>query len=90
MVAISTVGNFRTRLSLSEILSDLIRCKLVGYPWFCSARPRSSHVSKWQMCIKRIEVNFPLKVKRPSDFWSDIRSLDNNHHRHHLLVTRGK
>ena len=41
MVAISKVGNFRTRLSLSEILSDLIRCKLVRYPWFCSARPRS-------------------------------------------------
>ena len=36
-----SLSNFRTRLSLSEILSDLIRCKLVRYPWFCSARPRS-------------------------------------------------
>ncbi|KAM7446110.1 hypothetical protein ABFA07_005573 [Porites harrisoni] len=45
---------------------------------------------KWQMCITRIEVNFPLKVKCPSDFCSEIRSMDNNHHRHHLLVTRGK
>ena len=36
MVAISKVGNFRTRLSLSEILSDPIRCKLVRYQWFCS------------------------------------------------------
>ena len=33
----------------------------------------ASHVSKWQMCIKCIEVNFSLKVKRPSDFCSDIR-----------------
>ena len=41
MVAISKVGNFRTRLSLSEILSDLIRCKPVRYLWFCSAGPRS-------------------------------------------------
>ena len=73
MVAISKVRNFRTRLSLSEILSDLIRCKLVRYPWFCSARPRSFTLSKWQMCITRIEVNFPLKVKRPSDFCSEIR-----------------
>ena len=36
MVAISKAGNFRTRLSLSEILSDPIRCKLVRYQWFCS------------------------------------------------------
>ena len=71
MVAVSKVGNFRTRLSLSEILSDLIRCKLVRYPWFCSARPRSLTLSKWQMCITRIEVNFPLKVKRPLDFCSE-------------------
>ena len=68
-----SLSNFRTRLSLSEILSDLIRCKLVRYPWFCSARPRSFTLSKWQMCITRIEVNFPLKVKRPSDFCSEIR-----------------
>ena len=33
----------------------------------------ASHVSKWQMCITRTEVNFPLKVKRPSDFCSEIR-----------------
>ena len=76
MVAISKVGNFRTRLSLSEILSDLIRCKLVRYPWFCSARPRSfTCFKKWQMCITRIEVNFPLKVNRPSDFCFEIRYL---------------
>ena len=29
----------------------------------------ASHVSKWQMCITRIEVNFPLKLKRPIRFW---------------------
>ena len=73
MVAISKVGNFRTRLSLSEILSDLIRCRPVRYPWFCSVRPRSWwHLPFWNMWI-RIEVNFPLKVKRPSDFCSEIR-----------------
>ena len=33
----------------------------------------ASHFSKWQMCITGIEVNFPLKVKRPSDFCSEIR-----------------
>ena len=33
----------------------------------------ASHVSKWQMCITRIEVNFLLKVKRLSDFCSEIR-----------------
>ena len=61
MVAISKVGNFRTRLSLSEILSDLIRCRPVRYPWFCSVRPRSWwHLPFWNMWI-RIEVNFPLK-----------------------------
>ena len=36
MVAISKAGNFRTLLSLSEILSDPVRCKLVRYQWFCS------------------------------------------------------
>ena len=41
VVAISKVGNLRTRLSLSEMLSDLIRSKLVTYTWFCSARPRT-------------------------------------------------
>ena len=37
----------------------------------CSVRQGqgASHVSKWQMCITRIEVNFPLKVKRPIRFW---------------------
>ena len=35
----------------------------------------ASHVSKWQMCITRIEVNFPLKVKLSSDFCSEIRSV---------------
>ena len=40
-----SLSNFRTRLSLSEILSDLIRCRLVRYPWFCSVRPRSWYTS---------------------------------------------
>ena len=48
---ISKVGKFRTRLSWSEILSDLIRCKLFRYPWFCSARPRSfTCVDRRQFC----------------------------------------
>ena len=74
MVAISKVGNFRTRLSLSEILSDLIRCKLVRYPLFLFGKAKEKHMlQKWQMRITGIEVDFPLKVKRPSDFCSEIR-----------------
>ena len=68
MVAISKVGNFLSRL-LSEILSDLIRCKLVRYPWFCSARPRSFTCFKMtDVYHSYCKVNFPLKVKCPSVF----------------------
>ena len=56
----SKVGNFRPRLSLSEILSDLIRCKLVRYPLFCSARPRSF------TCFKMADVYHSYWSKFPS------------------------
>ena len=68
MVAISKVGNFRTRL-LSEILSDLIRCKLVRYPWFCSARPRSF------TCFKMADVYHAYWSKFPSQSEASIRFL---------------
>ena len=67
MVAISKVGNFRTRLSLPEILSDLIRCKLVRYPWFCSARPRSF------TCFKMADVYHAYGSKFPSQSEASIR-----------------
>ena len=54
------IGNFRPRLSLSEILSDFIRCKLVRYPWFCSARPRSF------TCFKMADVYHSYWSKFPS------------------------
>ena len=69
MVAISKVVNFRTRLSLSEILSDLIRCKLVRYPWFCSARPRSF------TCFKMADVYHAYWSKFPSQSEASIRFL---------------
>ena len=69
MVAISKVGNFRTRLSLSEILSDLIRCKLVRYPLFCSARPRSF------TCFKMADVYHAYWSKFPSQSEASIRFL---------------
>ena len=47
-------------VSLSEILSDLIRCKLVRYPWFCSARPRSF------TCFKMADVYQVYWSKFPS------------------------
>ena len=72
MVAISKVGNFRTRLSLSEILSYLIRCKLVRYPWFCSARPRSF------TCFKMADVYHAYGSKFPSQSESSIRFLFRN------------
>ena len=64
MVAISKVGNFRTRLSLSEILSDLIRCKLVRYP-----RPRSF------TCFKMADVYHVYWSKFPSQSEASIRFL---------------
>ena len=69
MVAISKVRNFRTRLSLSEILSNLIRCKLVKYPWFCSARPRSF------ACFKMADVYHVYWSKFLSQSESSLRSL---------------
>ena len=69
MVAISKVGNFRTRLSLSEILSDLIRCKLVRYPWFYSTRPRSF------TCLKMADVYYAYWSKFPSQSKASIRFL---------------
>ena len=69
MVAISKVGNFRTRLSLSEILSDLTRCKLVRYPWSCSARPRSF------TCFKMADVYHAYWSKFPSQSEASIRFL---------------
>ena len=65
----SKVGNFRPRLSLSEILSDLIRCKLVRYPWFCSARPRSF------TCFKMADVYHSYWSKFPSQSEASIRLL---------------
>ena len=72
MVAISKVGNFRPRLSLSEILSDLIRGKLVRYPWFCSARPRSF------TCFKIADVYH--------SYWSKFPSQNEAYHQ--ILVPR--
>ena len=69
MVAISKVVNFRTRLSLSEILSDLIRRKLVRYPWFCSARSRSF------TCFKMADVYYAYWSKFPSQSEAPIRFL---------------
>ena len=69
MVAISKVLNFRTRLSLSEILSDLIRRKLVRYPWFCSARSRSF------TCFKMADVYYAYWSKFPSQSEAPIRFL---------------
>ena len=69
IVAISKVGNFRTRLSLSEILSDLIRCKLVRYPWFWSARPRSF------ACFTMADVYHAYLRKFPSQSEASIRFL---------------
>ena len=73
MVAISKVGNFRTRLSLSEILSDLIWCKLVRYPWFCSARPRSF------TCLKMADVYHAYWSKFPSQSEASIGFLFRDH-----------
>ena len=69
MVAISKVGNFRTRLSLSEILSDLIRCNLVTYPWLCSTKPRSF------TCFKMADVYHEYWSKFPSQSEASIRFL---------------
>ena len=69
IVAISKVGNFRTRLSLSEILSDLIRCKLVRYPWFWSARPRSF------ACFTMADVYHAYWSKFPSQSEASIKFL---------------
>ena len=67
-------GHFKSREfsyspSLSEILSDLIRCKLVGYPWFCSARPRSF------TCFKTADVYHAYWSKFPSQSEVSIRFL---------------
>ena len=73
MVAISKVGNFRTRLFLSAIWPILFGVNSSGTHGSVRQGHGASHVSKWQMCITRIEVNFLLKVKRPSDFCCEIR-----------------
>ena len=75
MVAISKVGNFRTRLPLSEILSDLIRCRLVRYPWFCSVRLRSWYISAILKHVNPYWSKFPSQSEASIwFFWfSEIR-----------------
>ena len=66
-------GHFKSReifvLAFLYPRSDLIRCKLVMYPWFCSARPRSF------TCFKMANVYHSFWSKFPSQSEASITFL---------------
>ena len=73
MVAISKSGIFVLAFLYPRFCPILFGVNSSGTHGSVRQGQGASHVSKWQMCITRIEVNFPLKVKRPSNFSSEIR-----------------